>query len=1142
MINSKWLRWIARGATLILSLSQVPSVCGQGMMASLTGLVTDPTGAVVPEAQVIATETSTHVTRTTATNGSGYYALAALAVGTYTVTVEKPGFKKAVRNNLVLAVGEDVRLDVSLEVGSQTQSITVTATVASLNTQNASPGDVIAQRTVTNIPLVQRNWDDLLILAPGVQGDKFSELGASTSSSRTGGVNVHGVRSLQNNFVLDGVDNNSISENVQELSTQTIHESVEAIREFNIITNPYSAEYGRSPGAAIVVTTKSGTNQYRGSLWWFGRNDKFDANDFFANRSGSAKPEDRQNQFGGNIGMPIIKDRAFLFFNYEGTRIVRGTTRLANVPMPNERSGDFSPQAAARNRVKGATYATIFDGVGDCRAKAPSAFNPDGSFVNNQIPSICIDPVVQRIVNLIPPPNVVPATGPLNVVNFVSSLKQLDDNDSYTARGDVYLSAKDNVFLRWTFGDRSRFVPGVFGGLIDGTRTAQGTGQMAAKSYGVALGWTHLFSSSVLNEFRLGWGRDRTINVQDPFNLQSVADFGIKGVPFEPAIGGGLPAIVVNPGGGIQKIGGTEDAFAQLGSPRFLPKFQFTNAWQYADTLSVSHGPHQFKFGAELRLPMRNIFLDVPAVRGSLTFRGLFTGQVVGGSPIPGIPWADFLLGYPSQAELSNRDVVDQRFWMMSYFVQDDWKVTPKLTLNLGLRYDFATWPLEARDRMTNLDEKTGKTFGVKDSAVGRALVESDKTNLAPRLGLAYQLTSNTVLRTGYGRFYQLFERLGSEDMLALNLPFFVNNVVSTSSSTVPVNGIRVQNGFNLSLDPSRVNPVKVLLRAVGTNSKHASIDQWNLGIQRTFPGGIVLTIDYVGTKGTHLSVTKNLNEQFFTPGGFPFSPSIFPFPNLGAIEFRENQGNSTYNGLEISVDKRLSHGLTFGTAYTYSHSIDWARDNLSGSNLSSQIFPPNARDVRRTNRGSSDFDVRHRFVAHYVWDLPSPNFSGAGLLGSAGRNILRDWTVSGVATIHTGLPITIRASGNESVLGDRTDLVEARADCLGDPSLPSGQRTITRFFDTGAFRVPKPARLGTCGRSTVRGPRTVVFDFALARHFRYFGERRSLEFRWEMLNALNHALFGPPNRDASSKNDFGQIQQLAGDPRIMQFALKFVF
>jgi hypothetical protein len=1144
---------------LLLYVSLAIQGSAQVNTASLTGLVTDPTGAVIPNASVMAKNNATTREQSTTTDSSGYYTFASLQVGNYTISVEIQGFKRGVRDSINLEVGQKARIDFPLEVGAVSQSVLVATAPPLLTTQEATTGGVIESRMISDLPLSARNWDDLIGGVPGVQADRYTEQGGATANGRTGGANVHGVRSLQNNFVLDGVDNNSISENVQELTTQVARPSVDSIQEFKVSTNPYSAENGRSPGALISVTTKGGGNAFHGTVYDFLRNRVFDANNFFQNRAGAPKPPQVQNQYGGNISGPIYlprfgeggrsvysaKNRAFFFFNYEGTRVRKGVTRLGNVPLANEIRGDFSAAAGTANRV---TYAKIFDRVGDCRAKAPSAFNADGSFINNQIPAACLDPLAQRILGLLPAPNVFPGAGPLNLSNFLRSPGIVDDTDSYTTRVDYQVNSTNSTFVRYTYSNRFRYVPGIFGGIVDGTGSSA-NGRLFMKGQSAAIGWTRTISARMVNEFRFGWGRNNSVATQDPFGLNTLAELGFKGVQDSPLYSGGIPGINISARGGTLVLGG-QSGFDRLGSPDFLPKSQKTNQFQWADALSISSGAHQMKLGVDVRGPMRNIYLDVPGLRGSFNFDGNRTG----------IGLADFLLGYPSQAQLTNPAIVDARFKMFSGFFQDDWKVTPKLTVNLGVRYDYATWPYEGADRLTNLDPISGLKFTPANSSFGRSLVKPDKNNFAPRLGLVYQLTPKTVVRSGYGRFYMLFERAGSEDQLALNLPYLVNNVISAIDNRVPfdttANNIRLQTGFNVSLDPSKVDVTGVRLRAVNPESVASSIDQWNLGIQRLLPGNMVATLDYVGTKGTHLSTLRNLNQPFLNANGTVMNAVIsgklqpvLPYPTLGPIEYRDNGGNSNYHGGELTLEKRFSQGLSFRVAYTYSKSIDESQEHLAAGGTGS--FTQNAYN-RRERRGPSDFDIRHHLVGSYIYELPFGR-GRSHLNQGAASYILGGWRISGTGGFRTGRPFTVSAGNNSTTLGGPrggSTFTSAFADCLRDGTLSKDERNIDRWFDVTAYATPTALnpttntvqpRLGTCGRNTLRGPGLTNFDFALARTFDYFGEGRSLELRWEMFNMFNTPQFALPERNINS-SAAGKITSLSGDPRLMQFALKFNF
>ena len=555
---------------LFLFLVICPFGFAQGNEASLTGSITDQSHAAVATAKVTVRNKSTNFTQTVTTDSSGNYSFLSLPIGNYEVQVEQSGFDTT-SAEMVLETAQKARQDFELRVGQSQQTVTVESTAQGLSTEDASLGEVINRNIISDTPLFLRTWDDLLRLVPGVQANRYTEQGGATSSGRTGTFNVHGIHSLQNDFILDGIDNNTFSENVQELSTQASRPSVDTIQEFKVVTNPYSAEYGRSPGAAVVVSTRGGTNQIHGVVYEYFRNKVFDANDFFSNRQGAAKPKNNQNQFGGNLGAPILHDKLFGFFNYEGTRIRRGIPRISTVPLVNERIGDFSVAAAAANGISG--YPTIYD---------PTTGLP---FANNQIPADLIDPNATKIMALFPLPN---RTGATN--NFFRTGLLTDDADSYNGRIDWIVGQSDSVFARYTYTTRTRFIPGFYGGIADGTSTSA-WGRQILKGQTAVIGWTHVFSPGLVNEFRFGFLRDFSFAEQDPFGLNQVDEF-VPGVPENPAVAGG-----------ISQISLTNLTF--IGSPDFLPKQQVPQQFQWVDTLSKTVGKHSLHFGVDLRAPMR---------------------------------------------------------------------------------------------------------------------------------------------------------------------------------------------------------------------------------------------------------------------------------------------------------------------------------------------------------------------------------------------------------------------------------------------------------------------------------------------------------------------------------------------------------
>jgi hypothetical protein len=1076
----------------------------QGTGASLSGLVTDSSGAQVPSARVTVKNLATNVTLTTETDGAGLYRFASLPVGDYEINAERSGFAK-VTQRVHVDTASRGRLDLSLSVSGSTQSVNVVASGTDLSPDDASVGTTIGNIEVSLTPLYLRQWDDLIRLVPGVQASRYTDQSGATSAGRTGGFNVHGVHSRQNNFILDGIDNNSISENVQELTTEVARPSVDTIQECRVITNPYAAEFGRAPGAAVAVTTRGGSNQFHGLAFEYLRNRVFDSNDFFSNKSGLPKPQNEQNQFGGNVGGPIIKDKLFWFFDYEGTRIRRGVSRIATVPLPNERIGDFSPATGAAVGIK---YPAIYD---------PTTGGP---FVNNQIPSSRIDPYMTRIMNLFPLPDL---PGELN--NFARNGGLSDDNDNFDWRGDWSPTDRDLVFVRYAYSNRSRFIPGYFGGIADGTSTSA-WGRQQLKAHSAVIGWTRSLTPALTNEFRAAYLRNYSYAQQDPFG-KNLTDQYLPGVPENPAVNGGVSL--------------TQFAnYTFIGSPDFLPKSQVPQQFQWIDSVSLIVGRHSLKFGADVRTPMRNIFQDEPGTRGSLGFDRIFTcqrganGQCSGNT---GLSYADGLLGYVRSAQLTNVFFVDQRVRMFAGYAQDDWKVNQHLTFNLGLRYDFAPAAMEGRNRIANFNPAGSGSLSSASggSLSNRSLVNTNNNNWGPRIGFAYSPIPKTVFRGGYGIFYTLFERFGSENQLALNPPNLINNTPSVpSNATAPV--FLLRDGFPANfLDPASLNYHLVHLRAVNPNLPNPSVQQWSFGIQREISAGLTAEVNYVGTKSTHLDVLSDLNQPI---------NGVQPYPKFGYIEYTNAIGNGTYHGLETSLHQRFRNGLEMRFAWTWSKSIDDTPEELSSSSGSA----PNGLNYSAW-RGPSDFDIPQHVVASYVYEMPVGR--GHRLLPNGWASwVLGNWTMSGVYTFSSGRPFTINSGSSLTTAIDPYGQATAVPIVIGTPhiigtvgcwyyaSQNPACASATGFTD--AFQLQAAGQFGNAGRNILRGPRTDVFDLSILKDFR-ISEAKSVQFRWEIFNLTNTKILSLPSNNFSSAAA-GSITSLAGDPRVMQFALRLAF
>ena len=1070
------MKRIAAMLALLCALVARP-VLAQVDRATLTGTVKDSAGAVIPGATVTVTNLATNVADTQTTTESGTYLTVNLIPGRYRVDVELSGFKKY-SQNVLLEVGQRARVDAALGVGNLNETITVQETTPLLNSTDATLGTVIPQMQVSNLPLAIRNWDDLLALVPGVQQDRYTEQGGGTSFGRTGGINVHGARALQNNFLLDGVDNNSISENVQELTTQVSRPSVDAIQEFKVVTSPYSAEYGRAPGAAVSVSTKSGTNAIHGTAYNYFRNQSMDAIDFFSKKAGAPKPDNKQNQPGGNIGGPILHDRAFFFADYESTRITRGVSRLTRVPTADERAGIFT------STVKDPLTGLPFD--------------------NNTIPANRIDPYASAILALVPMPN------QPGVNNFFRNANLIDNSDRLLTRLDWRPGPRDSVFGRYIYSNRDREIPGAFGGVIDGTGTSA-FGNQKIKTNAIVGGWTRVLSDRMVNEARFSWSRSRSDAVHQAFGIAPPPAAQIPGMITDPIVAGGFPGISVNGYFGGSGLG-------RLGSPDFLPKFQHTDQFEYIDTLSWLRGTHAFKFGADIIAPMNNEYMDVPATRGSMTFGGTFTG-------LSGSGMADFLLGYVSGFQLSNVYVVEQRHHAQMAFVQDDWKATDRLTMNLGLRYDFITPALEAQNRQTNFDPSGSGSlvFATDGSLEDRGLVKPDRNNVAPRVGVVYKVDDKTNIRGGWGIFYNLFDRVGSEDQLALNLPGLINSNVSRTTGT-PL--FLLKDGIPPTfLTPPSLNPADgqlkaIRVRAVANDAPKTMTQQASIGLQREIGGKWVASADYVHTHGGNLATLINLNQPLPSAPGANDAKGPLPYPNFGFVEWRAQNGKSDYDGVDTSLQRRFEKGYSFGLSYTLGNSRDNASEQLTtqGSNA----FPQNSREPDFASwYGPSDYDVRHRFAANFVVNLP------------LGQNaFLRDWTASGVFAARSGRPFTVNQSNNNVGLN-----MTGLPDMTGDWH---GPETIDQWFNKAAFTPVASGVFGNEVRNQLRGPGFKSFDLTVQRIIRFSG-RYGLTLRWDAFNLFNTTNLGLPARNISG-GDVATITSLSGDARVMQLAIRFTF
>jgi hypothetical protein len=1096
-VNSVRFMLVTFSAVCLIVVSCVGTGFGQTSTATLTGIIEDQNGAVLRNVVVTAIETNRNARHITRTNDTGSYTLPALDPGRYSIAASLPGFKKSVQDGIVLQVNQVVRIKMRLDIGSVEEAVYVTAPAPLLETDESSRGLVVDQRTMMELPLNGRDYNQLATLSPGV----VPSTPRLAALNFKGAININGNRVFNNMFLLDGIDNVSYSSSYRGENVQVIQPSIEAVAEFKIQTNAYTAEFGRSSGGVINAAIRSGTNAIRGSIYEFLRNDAVDANNFFSNAFGTPKPVLQRNQFGAAVGGPIQKDKVFWFADYEGLRGREGVPQSRAVPSAQVKAGVFNTP--------------MFDPFAP--GKPPFGRNAFGQWV---IPPDRWDPVAANIVALIPDPNV----SGTNI--YASTPVTRTRADQFDVRMDYQMSADTHLFGRYSFADSDVFRPGPLPGLADGSYS-DAFGSNANRSQGIAVGMTHVFSPSIVGDFRLGWSRGNFVTSPPNTGVDGPAQVGLKNVPSDPGIVGGLPKIGL--------VG-----FDAVGRSLSTPQFQTPQSWNPRLTVSAQKGRHSLKFGFEF-LTMGTKVNDLPATIGAMGFTGLFSGASLG----------DLLLGLPSGLDLTSFTVIHREQRLYSYFIQDDYKVSRNLTLNIGLRYEYGT-PPEAKDnQFANFDPASGTMILAKDGSIyDRTLIHPDRNDWAPRIGFSYSPWSRWVLRGAYGVFYNHTVRQGREGMLGFNPPFLVDNIVATnafgSTAVASAAPFRLVDGYPAGLlDPNTLSPT-VYRRAQDPNQRSPYVQQFNFGIQRELTANLLLDVAYVGNKGTKLPALRNINApDVIQNANGTESAGARPYPAFGDIQWAENRASSSYNSLQGGLEKRFSLGLSGRLSYTWSKTLTDAADHLStsliGPGIDTGIYsvPQNSTDLR-AERGPAEFDIAHRVSGSYIFAMP---WGRTRLWGrSWGRTkdlILGNWQMSGIYVFQTGLPLTATLGG-PSVLNLGADRV-ARPNLIGNPELPASERTVERWFNTDAFTIPGPSpqAFGSEGVGVMRGPGYSNFDFSIAKNF-VVGENRSFQFRTELFNAFNHANFGPPDirREAVT---FGRIST-AASARVIQFGLKFYF
>lgn len=1042
-----------------------------GESTQILGVVEDISGSVVPGVTISVTNVATGQQRLVTSGESGNYVVTNIVPGEYVVRAEKQGFKTEVRSGLTLQLNQKARVDIKLSIGTVSETVEVSARGVILNTDDATLGNVVEQKRVVDLPLNGRNFANLAGLMPGVIKGISSNTNQYGRKDTAIAISANGMRENQGQVLYDGV---STAWNINNATF--FRASIEAIQEFKVHAGTYSAEYGHNAGAQVEILTKPGTNRLHGALFEFLRNDNFDARNYFRPRPLS-KDVLQRNQFGfvlsGPVWIPKVyngRDRTFWMVNFEGQREKQEAASIASVVPDAFRTGDFSSLTTP-----------LRDPLG-------------GTFPGNRIPASRLSAISQRYLEIHPRPNL-----PGVSANMAGVDQQINNTDQVFTRGDHNIGDNDKLFARVAlFNYDFPTIPINYFSTVNSRITARNA----------VLSETHIFSPNLINEAKLGFNRNWILRsnprTNTDFDPQSVGLTGIVAglPPFQRPLNsletGFVPMAITG--------------YLTLGDGDLLPDFNVSETWQLVDSVTWTSGVHTFKAGIDFRrLRMDRAGANVP--RGQFTFNGEITGN----------PIADFLIGYAAQSQ-SPEGILPVQFRQRTYafYVQDEWKASRKLTLSLGMRYDYVGPTIEKNgiQRALRLDRPGGYLFPETSAPIeGRdpiPLYRAEKNRFWPRLGLAYRPAEGWVVRMGGGVFNNANQMnnltvFSDPERRASNNYFWNPQNFITFSNPFPASGVAAIPPINVVyVSPDRVNAFNV---------------QWSASVQRQLSESTVFEVAYVGSQASHLDNSRNLNDA--PPGSVPLQPNR-AYPLWGTIRYLASDAKSYYQSLQLRGERRFSRGFSFLASYTWAHNIDQAY----GTNESLPFTPGGVQNQNcfRCERASSGFDYRHRFTTSYLWTIPTPaDWRGPLAFG------LKNWSFNGIVTYQTGFPFTVTQAGNRQNTGSATqrpDYVPGQNPQLSDPD-PS------RWFNTDAFMFAVN-KYGDVGRNTLRQPGMKVWDIGVFKEFPV-REGHRFQFRWEAFNLWNTPQFRAPSAQLGAAN-FGVITSTWLDNRQMQFALKYLF
>jgi hypothetical protein len=1057
---------------------------------SLRVQVIDHTQAVVPGATVTLTNSATGTSQSGVSDDEGYVNFTPLPRGTSEVRTELQGFRTALLKAVRIDVNERRFERVPLEAASVSEAIEVTAQRRTLQTEEGSLGQVIQGQVAVELPLAGRRYTELALLIPG------SAPSTMTLTTRGPGWFVsNGNYHTQNNFMLDGFDNNQGTQNAQSLSAQVVQPNPDAIEQFKVQTNSFSAEFGRSAGAVINVSIKSGTNNLHGSGFYYNRDASLAAKSWNANTFGLPKDDLGWHQGGATLGGPIRSNKLFFFGAYEAFRQNFSTTGVATVPTMAQRQGVFA--------------ATVNDPL------------TGQAFANNTIPSNRWDPLATKVLTLYPEPNRTgdAAAGGRVTNNYAYSRPGTENTHKFDTRVDAYASQNDRAFVRYSFlqqkFERERLFPTLGEGTSD-------QGEQFNRNHSLGLSWNRIFGGHMVNEARFGYNNTDSRFAHAAANDDKADAFGFVGLPQEFLSTGGIPLMDLS-------------NYQDLGIRNFRPQYQKPKTWQFLDTLSLAYGSHSVRTGFEARLK-RNNLKDIERVSPRYQFSGGFTGNDI----------ADLLLGYPTLVQATTQPEVDWRQEAYSAFIQDDWKVRPDLTLNAGIRYEYTTpyYGAPGTSPNINFDFATGQLVTATDG--DKYLMNTDRNNLAPRLGVSWQaIPSRLVVRGGYGVFYSLEDMRGSEGIIALNPPTLINASVQRIGSGGPP--VRLSDPFPRDLT-SNYNSANVSVKARQEDQRAATIQQWNAAAEFALPWDSSFEVAYVGNRAANLLTVLPVNGVPFGRDGAVAANR--PYPSWAGIDINATEGQSSYQAVQLKYEKRYQQGLYLLGSYTYADAEDeigaWGAGG-SGAQFTLRPDFSNVEEVLRGERGPNGQIPRQRFTMTQIWQLPIGRGHAVG--GEMSRvldAIVGGWQLSSIWTIASGLPVNVTLSGtgvdpntgaNYRFLGRNGGYL--RPNLVGDPNGSSdASSNRLAFLNPAAYALQTIDTAGNAPRNSAWGPGLWTTDVSLVKRFAF--NAFSADLRVEAFNLFNHTNYSTPNGSWGTSS-FGQITA-AGNPRIVQLAVRAAF